>query len=110
MLILYGEEVKEEQELFFNVAKSLERIKNQLKKDNKENYKEAEFKVKEMRAKLKLSPSSFSRHINTLHDYGKLERTGGNKRDGYTYKVLSWDASNDNAKNYQALIKELNSL
>ena len=70
--------VTEEKELYFNIAKTLEAIKEHLKKENKENYTQAEFKVKEMRATLKMSPPTISRHINTMYDYGKIERTGGN--------------------------------
>lgn len=101
---------KEEKELTFIVATTLVKIKNTLIKDHKENHKETDFLVKDMRAKLKISPSSFARHINTLYDYGKLERTGGNKRDGFTYQVINWNDTNSTAEQYEAFKKEINSL
>ena len=101
---------KEEKELTFIVATTLVKIKSTLIKDHKENYRETDFLVKDMRAKLKISPSSFARHINTLYDYGKLERTGGNKRDGFTYQVNNWNDTNSTAAQYEAFKKEINSL
>ncbi len=101
--------VKEEKELSFNHARTLSRIKATIKSEYPENYKETEFKVKELRAKLKVSPSSFSRHINTLYDYGKLERTGGNRKDGYNYKVTSWDDSTTTER-FEQFKKEVSQL
>lgn len=101
---------KEEKELSFNVACTLVKIKKELVKTNPNNCQESEFTVKEMRAKLKVSPSSFARHINTLYDYGKLERTGGNKKDGYSYKVTNWNDSTDTAQQYEAFKNEIQGL
>lgn len=98
---------KQEKELSFNVAGTLARIKKTLMKDHKENHEEADFMVKDMRAKLKVSPSSLARHINILYDYGKLERTGGNQRDGYSYKVVSWNDSSDTAQQYETFKNEI---
>jgi hypothetical protein len=98
---------KEEKELTFNVSGTLLRIKKILAKDFPDNHKEADFLVKDMRAKLNISPSSFARHINTLYDYGKLERSGGNKKDGYSYKVASWNDTNDTAQQYEAFKNEI---
>ena len=63
-----------------------------------------------MRAKLKVSPSSFARHIGTLYDYGKLERTGGNKKDGYTYQVTNWNDGTDTAQQFEDFKNEILSL
>lgn len=98
---------KQEKELSFNVAGTLMRIKKILVKDHKENFQETDFLVKDMRAKLKVSPSSLARHINILYDYGKLERTGGNQRDGYSYKVLCWNDSSDTAEQYESFKNEI---
>jgi hypothetical protein len=98
---------KQEKELSFNVAGTLMRIKKTLMKDHKENYQETDFLVKDMRAKLKVSPSSLARHINILYDYGKLERTGGNQRDGYSYKVTIWNDTNDTAEQYETFKNEI---
>lgn len=98
---------KEEKELSFNVSGTLMRIRKMLVRDHKENHEEADFLVKDMRAKLKVSPSSLARHINILYDYGKLERTGGNQRDGYSYKVTSWNDMSDTAQQYETFKKEI---
>lgn len=98
---------KEEKELSFNVACTLVKIKKELMKSNPNNSHESEFTVKDMRAKLKVSPSSFSRHVNTLFDYNKLERTGGNKKDGYTYQVTNWSDTNESAKQYEDFKNEI---
>ena len=98
---------KQEKELSFNVAGTLARIKKMLIKDHKESHEDADFMVKDMRAKLKVSPSSLARHINILYDYGKLERTGGNQRDGYNYKITSWNDSSDTAQQYETFKKEI---
>ncbi|MFB3389846.1 hypothetical protein [Flavobacterium sp. LAR06] len=98
---------KQEKELSFNVAGTLGRIQKMLIRDHKESYEDADFLVKDMRAKLKVSPSSLARHINILYDYGKLERTGGNQRDGYSYKVVSWNDSNDTAQQYETFKNEI---
>lgn len=101
---------KEEKELPFNLATTLVRIKKELIKDNSENHKQTDFSVKEMRAKLKVSPSSFARHIGTLYDYGKLERTGGNKKVGYTYQVTNWNDGTDTAQQFEDFKNEILSL
>lgn len=102
--------VKEEKELSFTVAGTLATVKDRLKKNNPDNYTETDFLVKDMRAKLKVSPSSFARHINTLYDYGRLDRTGGNKRDGYTYKVTNWEDTNMALQKYEQFKTAINSL
>lgn len=101
---------KEEKELGFNVACTLVRIKKELIKANPNNCHESEFTVKDMRAKLKVIPSSFARHINTLSDYNKLERTGGNKKDGYTYKVTNWSEDQNTAEQYEDFKNEIQGL
>ncbi|MDI5887635.1 hypothetical protein [Flavobacterium yafengii] len=98
---------KEEKELSFNVSGTLNRIRKTLMKDFPDSHKETDFLVKDMRAKLKVSPSSLARHINILYDYGKLERTGGNQRDGYSYKVTSWNDTNDTAQQYETFKNEI---
>lgn len=102
--------VKEEKELSFKVRSTFLRLKQVLKSENKDDYQDSEFVVKEMRSKLAISPSTFARHINTLYDYNKLERTGGNKRDGFTYKVISWNDETSSLEKYENLKKEINSL
>lgn len=101
---------KEEKELGFNVACTLVKIKKELQKQNPSSHHKLEFTVKEMRAKLKVSPSSFARHINTLYDYGKLERTGGNKKEGFNYKVICWDDNTDSAKQFEDFKNEIQGL
>jgi hypothetical protein len=100
---------KQEQELPFNVACTLTKIKRELQKQNPTDFEQIEFTVKQMRAKLKVSPSSFARHITTLYDYNKLERTNGNKKDGFSYRVIAWDTS-DVAEQYENFKNEIQSV
>lgn len=100
---------KQEKELSFNVACTLVKIKRELQKQSPDSFQETEFTLKEMRAKLKVSPSSFARHIATLYDYNKLERTSGNNKEGFSYKVIAWE-DNNNAEQYEAFKKEILSL
>ena len=85
--------VKEETELNYKVAFTFRSIKAVLKQENKEHCQDVEFTVKGIRERLKMFPATLARHINTLYDYNKIERTGGNRKDGYTYKVISWNDS-----------------
>jgi len=100
---------KQEKELSFNVACTLVKIKRALQKQSPDSFQETEFILKEMRAKLKVSPSSFARHISTLYDYNKLERTSGNNKEGFSYKVITWE-DNNSAEQYEAFKKEILSL
>jgi len=102
--------VKEEAELNFQVAGTFSRLKDVLKQQVPKDYKEVEFRVKDIREKLKMFPATLARHINTLFDYGKIERTGGNRREGYTYSVVSWNDTNTSADKYNALQEAINSL
>ncbi|WP_123803423.1 hypothetical protein [Flavivirga aquatica] len=85
--------VKEESELSYKIATTFRNIKMVLQKGSPKNHQNTEFTVKAMRERLKMHPKTLSRHILALYDYNKIERTGGNQKDGYTYKVISW---NDN--------------
>ncbi|KGO78602.1 hypothetical protein Q763_17600 [Flavobacterium beibuense F44-8] len=100
----------EEKELPFIVAGTLATIKEKIKKGDPAHYGEAEFRVKDMRAKLKISPATFARHINTLYDYGRIERTGGNRREGFTYRICHWEDTATAIDQYQALKEAINSL
>lgn len=101
--------INDEKELSFNVSRTLSRIKAAIKNEYPEDCMDTEFKVKAMRATLKVNPSSFARHINTLYDYGKIERTGGNRRDGFTYKVISWNGSTS-AERFEQFKQEVSQL
>lgn len=102
--------VKEEAELNFQVAGTFSRLKEILKVQEPKGYKEVEFRVKDIREKLKMFPATLARHINTLYDYGKIERTGGNRRDGYTYSVVNWNDTNTSAERFNEFKKMINSL
>lgn len=101
--------VKDEDELSFTVARTYTSIKKELKKINAKAPQEVEFNKKEMRARVKIAPSTFQKHLNELYDYGKLERIG-NKKIGYSYKVAIWETEVTGIKLYNELEKQLNSL
>lgn len=102
--------IKEESELNFKVSGTFTRLKEVLKEQEPKDYKEVEFTVKGIREKLKMFPATLARHINTLFDYGKIERTGGNRREGYTYSVISWNDTNTSEERYNQLQESINSL
>ena len=101
--------VKEEPELGYKVASTFRSIKTVLSHDNPESYQDAEFTIKAMRERLKVHPKTLWRHIDTLYDYNKIQRTGGNRKDGYTYKIISW---NDNTpiERFEAFKTEVSQL
>jgi len=101
--------VKDEDELTFTIARTFTSIKRELKMMNAKAPQEVEFKQKEMRARIKMSPSTFQKHLNELYDYGKLDRVG-NKKIGYSYKVAIWETEVTGVKLYNELEKQINSL
>ena len=101
---------KTEKELGFKVSGTLINIKDIINKAFPNGNKNYEFNVKDMRKKLRAVPSTFARHINTLYDYNKLERTGGTKNTGFTYKVVSWNDSDSSIKRFSEFKKAINSL
>ncbi len=101
---------KTEKELSFKVVGTLMSIKDVINKAFPNGNKGYEFNVKDMRKKLRAVPSTFAKHINTLYDYNKLERTGGTKNTGFTYKVVSWNDSDSSAQRFSGLTKAINSL
>ena len=102
--------LKEDEELNFRVSGTFKRIKEILKKEDSINFKSLEFSVKEIRVKLKMSPATLSRHINTLFDYGLIERKSGNRNKGFKYSVISWNENNSSADRYNTLKEAINSL
>jgi len=101
---------KAEKELSFKVVGTLISIKDVINKAFPNGNKDYEFNVKDMRKKLRAVPSTFAKHINTLYDYNKLERTGGTKNTGFTYKVVSWNDSDSSVQRFSGLTKAINSL
>jgi len=101
---------KTEKELSFKMSGTLIRIKDAIKKIQPDDFENCEFNVKDMRKELRLAPSTFSKHINTLYDYNKLERTGGTKNTGFRYKVVSWNDGDSSVKRFEDLKKAINSL
>jgi hypothetical protein len=101
---------KTEKDLSFKVSGTLMGIKDVISKAFPNGNKNYEFNVKDMRKSLRAVPSTFAKHINTLYDYNKLERTGGTKNTGFTYKVVSWNDGDSSVKRFQELIKTINSL
>ena len=110
-LTLYKELwLKKDDELYFNVRGTFTRLKIHLKKHHPNDYLTTTFKHKTIRKTLKISPVTLQRHLNTLEQYGKIERTGGNNRTGYDYKVLEWQDSPSKAKAYEALNAQIQQL
>lgn len=102
--------LSKDEELYFQVLGTFKRLKAILVKDFPNEYQNAEFFAKDYRAKLKMSPSTFAKHIKVLDSFGKLHRVGGNNRTGYKYSVASWENETDSATQYNELLEQLKSL
>jgi predicted transcriptional regulator len=96
--------VKADKELYFNVESTFIRLKKLLVKKEKENQN---FKVKTIRKELGMSPITLAKHIKTLEQYGKIERTGGSNKTGFEYSIIDWNDTSSNTKNYHEVIQEL---
>ena len=79
--------VPEDEELCFRVASTFLRLKKLLRKKFPSDFQIQTFKQKEIRKELGMSPATLSRHINTLDQYGKIEKTAGNKKHGFEYTI-----------------------
>ena len=49
------------------------------------------FYVKPIREKLRMNPMQISRYLRELDARGYIQRTGGNRKNGYEYEVMIWD-------------------
>jgi len=99
-----------DEELYFRVIKTFNRLKKVLKQNFPNNYQDQTFKAKAYRKVVGIAPSTYNRHIKALDTYGKLTRTGGNNRTGYTYQVAQWEEENNNVVAFNNLIKQLKEL
>jgi hypothetical protein len=99
--------VKEDAELYFNVASTFNRMKIKLQQDNPSDFENQTFKISTIRKQLDISPITLGNHFKTLELYGKIQRVGGNKKTGFTYKVMEWDEDQNNSKSYIELIEEI---
>ena len=102
--------LKKDDELYFNVRSTFKNLKTLIKQKYKTDYMVSTFKLKEVRKQLGKSPVTVQRHFNTLEEYGKIERCGGNNRIGYQYKILEWAEGKNKTKSYEELIKQLSEL
>jgi len=99
--------IKEDAELYFNVASTFNRIKIKLQKDSPSDFENQTFKISTIRKDLDISPITLGKHFKTLELYGKIQRAGGDKKTGFTYKVMEWNEDQNNNKSYIELIEEI---
>ncbi|QMU65462.1 MAG: hypothetical protein GKR88_14995 [Flavobacteriaceae bacterium] len=99
--------LKKDDELYFNVRSTFNTIKKNIKKQHPSDYLSQTFLLKEIRKAVGKSPVTMQRHLKTLELYGKIERSGGNNRIGYQYKILEWQDANSKVAAYEKLIDEL---
>ena len=99
--------LKKEDELYFNVRGSFNRIKGYLKKSEPDHYLSTSFKLKDIRKAVGRSPVTVQRHLNQLELYGKIERTGGNNKTGYEYQVRQWKDDDNKREAYEQLLQQL---
>lgn len=99
-----------DEELYFAVMGTFNKLKTVLKKEFKSDYQHQEFFTKDYWKKVGMSPSTFAKHIKQLDTYGKLKRVGGNNRTGYKYQVAEWEEENNNTVLYDQLLNKLKEL
>ena len=102
--------LKKDEELYYKVRSTFLRIKEYLHKQYEATKRDSEFTLKDIRKALKSSPVTLQRHLHTLEDYGKIERTSGNNRTGYRYTISEWDESTGTLTAYEELLKNLRDL
>ena len=79
-LLRKSDELNGSQRSFF------ERLKIQLKKENKTS-----FFAKEIRQNMRLHPMTLKRQLDTLCKYGFVCQVSDNKKKGYEYEILAWE-------------------
>ena len=99
--------IKQDQELYFNVESTFIRLKKVLQKNYPSDYESQNFKVKTIRKELGMSPITLAKHIKTLEQYAKVERTGGNNKTGFEYTITEWNENTNNTENYYTLIEKI---
>jgi DNA primase len=77
-----------------------EQLKNYLEKKYTQNYRQAEFSLREIRQALKTSKTQVFRYTSDLTRLEYIRPCGGYSNKGYTYKICYWD-------NYEALREKL---
>ena len=102
--------LKKDDELYFNVRSTFSAVKQNLRQQYPTDYLGQTFKLKDMRKALGKSPVTMQRHLHSMELYGKIERSGGNNRVGYEYKVLEWQDNTSSIVAYESLINELKNL
>ena len=63
-----------------------ESVKSWLKSNNHEH-----FYAKPLREKLRMNPMQVNRYLKELEQRGYLKQTGGNRKTGFEYSVITWD-------------------
>ncbi|MBL6447638.1 hypothetical protein JMN32_15070 [Fulvivirga sp. 29W222] len=63
-----------------------EQLKNWLRSQNQES-----FYSKTLRTHFRTYPMKINRYIRTLEQYGYLQKTGGNRKQGYEYEITDWE-------------------
>ena len=102
--------LKPEEELYFQVVHTFQKIKDYQKQQYPECYREEKFKIADLRPKLKVAFSTFSRHVRRLNEYGMLKRVGGNNRTGYEFMVADWGEGTGRADKLSELIEAIKNL
>lgn len=102
--------LKPEEEMYFRVAGTFEKIKEELQKMVGNNKEEVSFKIADLRPKVKVPFSTFNRHVQRLNECGKLKRVGGNNRNGYEFVVVDWEEGTGRAEKLNTLIDNIKKL
>lgn len=102
--------LKPEEEMYFRVAGTFNKIKKLLRKLHGDDCKETVFTISDLRPKIKVPFSTFSRHVTRLVEYGKIKKVGGNNKWGYEFEVADWEEGTDRTDLFNTLIKDIKQL
>ena len=73
-------------ELPRQIREFFETLKKKVKKSKQEN-----FYSKEIREQLRIYPMKVNRYLRELESRNFIQKTGGNRKNGYEYKINRWD-------------------
>jgi len=73
-------------ELPKQIREFFESLKKQVKKDKKEN-----FYSKEVQELFRMYPMKVNRFLRELENRNFIQKTGGNRKNGYEYIINRWD-------------------
>ncbi len=101
--------IKRVDELHFKLRGTHKRLIQLIAKRDGQVMSKKPFTAREVRKVLGLSPATLQRHLSTLRDYGILEICGGNRANGYRYRLVEHTPPRQRKEAFDSLLAELQS-